>query len=184
MPLKDAIDLEISGYERLGDNKVRTRVHVKNYFDSVKDINAYSCYFVLDKREDRVSMRLTLCSKIANLLDYKFGFIFNFGFKLDFLNVNSDSFDFKVENILKRDPKTGDIFDPIDTKLVSSYTFSLDQIKEINREFETRNYYSDINSSTSELMYFVGDPEYYTMKEAHIVLYYYVFKAIERYMQE
>ncbi|UGQ17774.1 hypothetical protein [Borrelia sp. RT1S] len=184
MSLEDAVGLEISGYEHIGGNKFKTRVHVKNYFDSVKDINGYSYYFVLDKREGSVSMQLTLCSKIASLLDYKFGILFNLGFKLSFVNVNSDSFEFKVEKILKSNQNTGNVFDMGDAMLTTSHAFSLDQIRAINREFETRNYNNDINSSTSELMYFVGDPEYYAMKEAYIVLYYYVFKAIEKYMQE
>ncbi|AYE37043.1 hypothetical protein DB313_05835 (plasmid) [Borrelia turcica IST7] len=184
LPLEDAIGLEISGYERLSDNKFRTRVHVKNYFDSIKDVNGYSYYFILDKLEGRVIMQIKLCSKIASLLDYKFGFIFDFGFKLSFLNINSDSFEFKVEEILQREDYTIDTFGVGDSKLVSTHTFSLKQIREINREFEAKNYVSDINSNTSELMYFVGGTEYSALKEAYIVLYYYVFKAIERFMQE
>nr|WKT13852.1 hypothetical protein LKV13_04375 [Borrelia sp. BU AG58] len=184
LSLEDAVELEILGYKRLNDNMVKTRVHVKNYSNSVKDISGYSYYFILNERESRVSMQIMLCSKIASLLDYKFGFVFDFGFKLNFLNANSYSFEFKVEEIFKEDKNTIGTFDVVGASLASTYTFSLDQIREINREFETKNYNNDINSSTSELMYFVGNPEYHIMKEAYIVLYYYVFKAIEKYMRE
>ncbi|QMU99745.1 hypothetical protein F0310_04855 (plasmid) [Borrelia sp. A-FGy1] len=183
MSLEDAIELEISGYESFSNNKIKTRVHFKNYFDSVKDINGYSYYFILDKAKDRVIMQIRLYSKMVSLLDYKFGFIFDFGFKLSFLNIHSGSFDFKVEEILKSKSYIRDNFDLEDINLESSYAFSLKQIREINHEFEVRNHISDINSSTSDIMYFVGGSKYSVLKESYIVLYYYVFKAIERFMQ-
>ncbi|WP_445436262.1 hypothetical protein [Candidatus Borreliella tachyglossi] len=183
LSLEEAITLEIAGYEYLGGNKVKTRVHTKNYFDSVKDINSYSYNFILDKAENRVVMQIILCSKIASLLDYKSGFIFDFGFKLSFLNVSFDSFEFKVKEIFKREVALKPHVDMGDNRLESAYTLSLDHIREINHEFEVRNHRDDINSSTSELMYFMGTSESSVLKESYIVLYYYVFKAIERFMQ-
>ncbi|UPA09973.1 hypothetical protein bhYOR_001293 (plasmid) [Borrelia nietonii YOR] len=185
LSLEKAIKLEISGYECLGRNKFKTYVHYKKYFDSVKDINGYSYYFILDKDMKSIVMQIILYSKVAGLLDYKFGFIFDFGFKFDFFNVVSpDSFEFQVKKIFKRETALNSDLDIDKNVQVSAYTFSLEHIKKINREFEIKNHENDINSSTGELMYFVGSSKYSTLREAYIVLYYYVFKAIERFMQQ
>ncbi|ASJ27647.1 putative lipoprotein (plasmid) [Borrelia turicatae 91E135] len=183
LPLEESIKLEIAGYEYLGGNKFRTRVHSKEYFDSVKDINGYSYYFILDKDTQNIEMQVILYSKVAGLLDYKFGFIFDFGFKFDFFNaIPPNSFEFQVKKIFKREIVLKSELDIANNSQFSTYTFSLEHIKKINREFEIRNHEDDINSSTSELMYFVGSSKYSTLREAYIVFYYYVFKAIERFM--
>ncbi|ETZ17802.1 hypothetical protein BDCR2A_01274 [Borrelia duttonii CR2A] len=161
-------------------------MHSKNYFESVKDINGYSYYFILDKTTKSIVMEIILFSRIAVLLDYKFGFIFNFGFNFDFLNVISPNvFEFQVKKLFKKKISLGlgNDFDIKNDRQISTYNFNLRHIEEINREFENRNHKDDLNSSTSELMYFVGSSEYSVLRETYIVLYYYVFKAIERFMQ-
>ncbi|AHH13089.1 Hypothetical protein BHO_0016400 (plasmid) [Borrelia hermsii YBT] len=185
IPLEEAIKLEISGYEYLGRNKFKTYVHSKKYFDSVKDINGYSYYFILDKDMKSIVMQILLYSKVAGLLDYKFGFVFDFGFKFDFFNAAlPDSFEFQVKKVFKKETALNSNIDIDRNMQVSTHTFSLEHIKKINREFEIKNHENDINSSTGELMYLVGSPKYSTLREAYIVLYYYVFKAIERFMQQ
>ncbi|UPA07280.1 hypothetical protein baBA2_000905 (plasmid) [Borrelia anserina] len=185
IPLEDAIELEISGYEYLGDNKFKTYVHYKNYFDSVKDIDGYSYYFILDKNIESIVMQIILYSKVAGLLDYKFGFLFDFGLKFDFFNVIlPDAFEFQVKEIVKSGIALNSDFCIENNKQVTTDTFNLGHIKEINREFELRNHKDDVNSSTSELIYFTGSCKYSTLREAYIVLYYYVFKSIERFMQQ
>ncbi|AHH07272.1 Hypothetical protein BCD_1206 (plasmid) [Borrelia crocidurae DOU] len=185
-PLEDAIKLEISRYESLGNNKFKTYLHSKNYFESVKDINGYSYYFILDKTTKSIVMEIILFSRVAVLLDYKFGFIFNFGFNFDFLNVISPNiFEFQVKKLFKKKVSLGlgNDLDIKNDRQISTYNFNLRYVEEINREFENRNHKDDLNSSTSELMYFVGSSEYSVLRETYIVLYYYVFKAIERFMQ-
>lgn len=185
LSLEEAIKLEIAGYEFLGGGKFKTRVHSKDYFNSVKDINGYSYYFILDKDMKNIVMQITLYSEVASLLDYRFGFIFDFGFRFDFFNaISPNSFEFQVKKFFKRIISLNKDLDIDNNRQVSTYTFSIEHIRDINREFEIRNHEEDINSSTSELMYFVGSSKYATLRETYIVLYYYVFKSIERFMQQ
>ncbi|WP_235048114.1 hypothetical protein [Borrelia persica] len=185
LPLEDAIKLEMSGYEYLGDNKFKTYLHSKNYFESIKNINGYSYYFILNKTTKSVVMQIKLYSKIAGLLDYKFGFIFDFGFKFDFLNViPPNAFEFQTKKFFKKQVSLGNDLNIKNDKQISTYNFNLKHIEEINREFEIRNHKDDLNSSTSELMYFIGNSEYSVLREAYIVFYYYVFKAIERFLKQ
>ncbi len=181
-PLDEVIKSEIALYESLGDGKFKTGIHAKNYFDSIKDISYYSYFFILDKFSNNITMKLTLSSKKANLLTYDFGIFFDRKFKLEIVNLNSnepefsgiDSFDKKISF---KNRINGNIqnFDTI--------IFNLDDIRAINREFELKNNIEDLNSSTNEFIYFLDSSKNLDLRESYITVYYYVLKAIEKFLQ-
>ncbi|MCD2374270.1 hypothetical protein LRB48_03815 [Borreliella burgdorferi] len=181
-PLDEVIKSEIALYESLGDGKFKTGIHAKNYFDSIKDISYYSYFFILDKFSNNITMKLTLSSKKANLLTYDFGIFFDRKFKLEIVNLNSnepefsgiDSFDKKISF---KNRINGNI------QNFATIIFNLDDIRAINREFELKNDIEDLNSSTNEFIYFLDSSKNLDLRESYITVYYYVLKAIEKFLQ-
>lgn len=181
-PLDEVIKSEIALYESLGDGKFKTGIHAKNYFDSIKDISYYSYFFILDKFSNNITMKLTLSSKKANLLTYDFGIFFDRKFKLEIVNLNSnepefsgiDSFDKKISF---KNRINGNI------QNFATIIFNLDDIRAINREFELKNNIEDLNSSTNEFIYFLDSSKNLDLRESYITVYYYVLKAIEKFLQ-
>ncbi|WP_301409510.1 hypothetical protein [Borreliella tanukii] len=181
-PLDEAIKIEIGLYESLGNGKFKTGIHTKDYFDSIKDISYYSYFFILDKFSNNIVMKLVLISKKASLLTYDFGIFFDHKFKLTISNLNSNESEFNIINSLnKKIVSSNDINSNILN--VATIILNLDDIKAINRDFELKNYIDDLNSTTNEFIYFFNSSKNFDLKESYITVYYYVFKAIEKFLQ-
>lgn len=179
--LDEAIKIEISLYESLGNGKFKTGIHTKEYFNSIKDINYYSYFFILDKFNNNIVMKLALNSKKASLLTYNFGIIFDNKFKLSISNLNSNEPEFNVINSFNKKNVEKNINSNIQN--VVTIIFNLDDIKAINRDFELKNYIDDLNSATNEFIYFFDTSKNFDLRESYINAYYYVFKAIEKFLQ-
>ncbi|ACN53235.1 hypothetical protein QIA25_00040 (plasmid) [Borreliella spielmanii] len=179
--LDEAIKIEISLYESLGNGKFKTGIHTKEYFNSIKDINYYSYFFILDKFNNNIVMKLALNSKKASLLTYNFGIIFDNKFKLSISNLNSNEPEFNVINSFNKKNVEKNINSNIQN--VATIIFNLDDIKAINRDFELKNYIDDLNSATNEFIYFFDTSKNFDLRESYINAYYYVFKAIEKFLQ-
>ncbi|MBB6031975.1 hypothetical protein HNR35_000978 [Borreliella spielmanii] len=179
--LDEAIKIEISLYESLGNGKFKTGIHTKEYFNSIKDINYYSYFFILDKFNNNIVMKLALNSKKASLLTYNFGIIFDNKFKLTISNLNSNEPEFNVINSFNKKNVEKNINSNIQN--VATIIFNLDDIKAINRDFELKNYIDDLNSATNEFIYFLDTSKNFDLRESYINVYYYVFKAIEKFLQ-
>ncbi|WKC80268.1 hypothetical protein [Borreliella tanukii] len=181
-PLDEAIKIEIGLYESLGNGKFKTGIHTKNYFDSIKDISYYSYFFILDKFSNNIVMKLVLISKKASLLTYDFGIFFDHKFKLTISNLNSNESEFNIINSLN---KKIVLKNNINSNILNVVTIilNLDDIKAINRNFELKNYIDDLNSTTNEFIYFFNSSKNFDLKESYITVYYYVFKAIEKFLQ-
>ncbi|APS99049.1 hypothetical protein Bmayo_06220 (plasmid) [Borreliella mayonii] len=180
--LDEAIKIEIGLYEPLGNGKFKTGIHTKDYFDSIKDISYYSYFFILDKFSNNIIMKLALSSKKASLLTYDFGIFFDHKFKLTISNLNSNEPEFNVINSFN---KKITLKNSINSNIQNFATiiFNLDDIKAINRDFEVKNYVEDLNSSTNEFIYFFDSSENFDLRESYITIYYYVLKAIEKFLQ-
>lgn len=179
--LDEAIKIEISLYESLGNGKFKTGIHTKEYFNSIKDINYYSYFFILDKFNNNIVMKLALNSKKASLLTYNFGIIFDNKFKLTISNLNSNEPEFNVINSFNKKNVEKNINSNIQN--VATIIFNFDDIKAINRDFELKNYIDDLNSATNEFIYFLDTSKNFDLRESYINVYYYVFKAIEKFLQ-
>ncbi|WKC79346.1 hypothetical protein [Borreliella tanukii] len=181
-PLDEAIKIEIGLYESLGNGKFKTGIHTKDYFDSIKDISYYSYFFILDKFSNNIVMKLVLISKKASLLTYDFGIFFDHKFKLTISNLNSNESEFNIINSLN---KKIVLKNNINSNILNVVTIilNLDDIKAINRNFELKNYIDDLNSTTNEFIYFFNSSKNFDLKESYITVYYYVFKAIEKFLQ-
>ncbi|MBB6208424.1 hypothetical protein [Borreliella lanei] len=179
-PLDEVIKIEIDLYESLGDGKFKTGIHTKNYFDSIKDINYYSYFFILDKFSNNIIMKLALSSKKASLLTYDFGIFFDRKFKLKIANLNEPEFS-AIDSFNKKNSFKNSINSNIQN--FATIIFNLDDIKAINRNFELKNDVEDLNSSTNEFIYFLDSSENFGLKESYITVYYYVLKAIEKFLQ-
>ncbi|WNY60619.1 hypothetical protein QIA03_03820 (plasmid) [Borreliella bissettiae] len=181
-PLDEAIKIELGLYESLGNGKFKTGIHTKNYFNSIKDISYYSYFFVLDKLSNNIVMKLALISKKASLLTYDFGIFFDCKFKLTISNLNSNDFEFNGINSFD---KKNSFKNNINSNIQNFVTivFNLDDIKAINRDFELKNDAEDLNSSTNEFIYFLDSSKNLGLRESYITVYYYVLKAIEKFLQ-
>lgn len=181
-PLDEAIKIEIGLYESLGDGKFKTGIHTKNYFDSIKDINYYSYFFILDKFSNDIIMKLALSSKKVNLLTYDFGIFFDRKFKLTISNLNSNELEFStIDSFDKKNSFKNSI--NVNIKNFATIIFNLDDIKAINRDFELKNDIEDLNSSTNEFIYFLDSSKNFDLRESYITVHYYVLKAIEKFLQ-
>ncbi|WNY65404.1 hypothetical protein [Borreliella carolinensis] len=181
-PLDEAIKIELGLYESLGNGKFKTGIHTKNYFDSIKDISYYSYFFVLDKLNKNIVMKLAVSSKKASLLTYDFGIFFDRKFKLTISNLNSNDLEFNGINSFD---KKNSFKNNINTNVQNFVTivFNLDDIKAINRDFELKNDAEDLNSSTNEFIYFIDSSKNLGLRESYITVYYYVLKTIEKFLQ-
>ncbi|SCW40505.1 hypothetical protein SAMN02983004_00965 [Borreliella japonica] len=164
--LDEAMKIEIGLYESLGNGKFKTGTHTKDYFNSIKDISSYSYFFILDKFNNNIIMKLALSSKKASLLTYDFCILFDHKFKLTISNLNSNEPEFNVINSFNKE-----------------IVFNLDDIKAINWDFELKNYIEDLNSATNEFIYFLDSSGNFDLKESYITIYYYVLKSIEKFLQ-
>ncbi|WKC87614.1 hypothetical protein [Borreliella japonica] len=164
--LDEAMKIEIDLYESLGNGKFKTGTHTKDYFNSIKDISSYSYFFILDKFNNNIIMKLALSSKKASLLTYDFVIFFDHKFKLTISNLNSNEPEFNVINSFNKE-----------------IVFNLDDIKAINLDFELKNYIEDLNSATNEFIYFLDSSRNFDLKESYITIYYYVLKSIEKFLQ-
>ncbi|AJA90679.1 hypothetical protein OY14_04330 (plasmid) [Borreliella chilensis] len=178
--LDEAIKIEIGLYELLEGGKFKTGVHTKDYFNSIKDISYYSYFFILDKFSNNIVMKLALSSKKESLLTYNFGIFFNHKFKLEIVNSNEPEF-----NIINSFNKNIVFKNNINNNIQNVVTIilNLNDIKAINRDFEIKNYVEDLNSATNEFIYFIDSSKNFGLKESYITVYYYVFKAIEKFLQ-
>ncbi|WNY67233.1 hypothetical protein [Borreliella lusitaniae] len=180
--LDEAMKIEIGLYESLGNGKFKTGIHTKDYFDSIKDISYYSYFFILDKFSNNVLMKLVLSSKKASLLTYDFAIFFDHKFRLEIVNLNFNESQFSnINNLNKEIALKNNINSNIQN--VVTIIFNLDDIKAINRNFELRNYIEDLNSATNEFIYFLDSSKNFNLRESYITLYYYVLKAIEKFLQ-
>lgn len=181
-PLDEAIKIEIGLYESLGNGKFKTGIHTKDYFNSIKDISYYSYFFILDKFSNNIVMKLALSSKKVSLLTYDFGIFFDHKFKLTISNLNSNESEFNVINSFnKKIALKNNINSNIQN--VITIILNLDDIKAINRDFELKNYIDDLNSTTNEFIYFLDSSKNFDLRESYITIYYYVLKAIEKFLQ-
>ncbi|PRQ92082.1 hypothetical protein CV643_05375 [Borreliella burgdorferi] len=181
-PLDEVIKIEIDLYESLGDGKFKTGTHTKNYFNSIKDINYYSYFFILDKFSNNIIMKLALSSKKASPVTYDFGIFFDRKFKLTISNLNSNEPEFSgINSFYKKISFKNSINNNIQN--FTTIIFNLDDIKSINRDFELKNDIEDLNSSTNEFMYFLDSSKNFDLRESYITVYYYVLKAIEKFLQ-
>ncbi|AEL19015.1 hypothetical protein [Borreliella bissettiae] len=181
-PLDEVIKIELGLYESLGNGKFKTGIHTKNYFNSIKDISYYSYFFILDKLSNNIVMKLALSSKKASVLTYDFGIFFDRKFKLTISNLNSNDSEFNGINSFD---KKNSFKNNINSNIQNFVTivFNLDDIKAINRDFELKNDAVDLNSSTNEFIYFLDSSKNLGLRESYITVYYYVLKAIERFLQ-
>ncbi|MGF7102100.1 hypothetical protein [Borreliella kurtenbachii] len=181
-PLDEVIKIELGLYESLGNGKFKTCIHTKNYFNSIKDISYYSYFFILDKLSNNIVMKLALISKKASLLTYDFGIFFDRKFKLTISNLNSNDPEF---NVIDSFDKKNSFKNSINSNVQNFVTivFNLDDIKAINRDFELKNDAEDLNSSTNEFIYFFDSSKNFGLRESYITVYYYVLKAIEKFLQ-
>ncbi|WNY69998.1 hypothetical protein [Borreliella andersonii] len=181
-PLDEVIKIEIGLYESLGDGKFKTGIHTKNYFNSIKDINYYSYFFILNKFNNNIIMKLALSSKKVNLLTYDFGIFFDRKFKLTISNLNSNELEFStIDSFDKKNSFKNSI--NVNIKNFATIIFNLDDIKAINRDFELKNDIEDLNSSTNEFIYFLDSSKNFDLRESYITVHYYVLKAIEKFLQ-
>lgn len=181
-PLYEAIKIEIGLYESLGNGKFKTGIHTKDYFNSIKDISYYSYFFILDKFSNNIVMKLALSSKKASLLTYDFGIFFDHKFKLTISNLNSNE---SESNVINSFNKKIALKNNINSNIQNVITIilNLDDIKAINRDFELKNYIDDLNSTTNEFIYFLDSSKNFDLRESYITIYYYVLKAIEKFLQ-
>ncbi|WPM06329.1 hypothetical protein QIA41_04310 (plasmid) [Borreliella sinica] len=179
--LDEAIKTEIGLYESLGNGKFKTGTHFKDYFNSIKDISYYSYFFILDKFSNNIVMKLALSSKKVSLLTYDFVIFFDHKFKLKIFNLNSNESEFNIANSFNKKISFKNNSDNILN--IVTIVFNLDDIKAINRNFELKNYIEDLNSATNEFIYFFDSSKNFNLKESYITIYYYVLKAIEKFLQ-
>ncbi|WP_151074413.1 hypothetical protein [Borreliella turdi] len=180
--LDEAIKIEISLYKSLGNGKFKTGIHTKDYFNSIKDISYYSYFFILDRFSNNIVMKLVLGSKKASLLTYDFGVFFDHKFKLEIVNLNSNEPEFNaISSFNNKIALKNNINNNIQN--VVTIVFNFNDIKAINREFELKNYIDDLNSATNEFIYFLDSSKNFYLKESYISVYYYVLKAIEKFLQ-
>lgn len=129
-------------------------------------------------------MKLALSSKKVGLLTYDFGILFDHKFKLTISNLNSNEPNFDAINSFdKKIAFKNNINVNSNIQNVATIVFSLDDIKAINRDFELKNYIEDLNSATNEFIYFLDSSKNFDLIESYITLYYYVLKAIEKFLQ-
>ncbi|AIJ30205.1 MULTISPECIES: hypothetical protein [Borreliella] len=180
--LDEAIKIEIGLYESLGNGKFKTGIHTKDFFASIKDISYYSYFFILDKLSNNIVMKLILSSKKESLLTYDFGIFFDHKFKLTISKLNSNEPEFNVINSFDKEIA---LKNNINSNILNIVTIilNLDDIKAINRDFELKNYTENLNSTTNEFIYFVDSSKNFDLKESYITVYYYVLKAIEKFLQ-
>lgn len=127
-------------------------------------------------------MKLALSSKKASLLTYDFGIFFDHKFKLTISNLNLNESEFNVINSFnKKIALKNNINSNIQN--VVTIILNLDDIKAINRDFELKNYIDDLNSTTNEFIYFLDSSKNFDLRESYITIYYYVLKAIEKFLQ-